>query len=77
VPTEMEPKRAGWPQFDAKMLAAACVLTLLAGTYFYLADSQLSLPELFFVLLVCYGVVLAARTLWARVRRRGNGGRHE
>lgn len=61
------PARIGWLGFDMTTLCIAFVLTLLAGMYAYLANSTLDVPELLFLLLVFYAVVLAARWLWARV----------
>jgi hypothetical protein len=55
-----------------KTLVTAFALTLLAGIYSYLTNEQLKGPDLFFLLLAFYAVVLAVRWLLARVvsRRR-------
>jgi hypothetical protein len=62
------PARIGWLGLDMTTLGTAFGLTLLAGIYWYLANLPLGVSELFFLLVVFYGLVLAARWLWARVK---------
>ena len=67
------PARIAWLRLDMTTLGSAFVLTLVAGMYAYLANMPLDIPELLFLLLVFYAVVLAVRWVWARVlgARRG------
>ena len=67
VPPSTSPTPIGWPRVGVTVLMAAVALTLLAAIYAYSANSQLNLPELFFLLLVFYAVVRAVRWLWGRV----------
>ena len=61
--------RIGWLRLEVPILGIAFALTLLAGMYAYLTNSQLDVPQLFFLFVVFYALVLAARCLRARVRR--------
>lgn len=65
--------RIGWLRLDMTTLGIAFALTLVAGIYAYLVNEQLEGPELFFLLLVFYAVVLAVKWMWARVQSAGRG----
>lgn len=62
--------RIGWLKLDPTTLVITFALTLVAGMYAYLGNSQLDVQQLFFLFVVFYALVLAVRWLWARVRRR-------
>ena len=61
------PARIGWLGLDMTTLGSASGLTLLAGIYWYLVNLPLDVPELLFLLVVFYAVVLAVRLVWARI----------
>ncbi len=63
------PARIGWLRLDTKTLGSAFALTLLAGMVAYLEDVPLSVPELSFLIVMFYAVVLSVRWLCARVRQ--------
>jgi len=60
------PEHTSWLKLDTVTLGSAFALTLFAGMYAYLSDSQLGTDELFFLLLVFCGLVLGVRWLWHR-----------
>lgn len=61
------PARIGWLRLDTKTLGSAFTLTLLAGMVAYLESVPLSVPELSFLIVAFYAVVLLVRWLWVRV----------
>lgn len=63
------PVRIGWLRLDTKTLGSVFALTLLAGMVAYVENLSLSVPELSFLAVVFYAVVLSVRWLWARVRQ--------
>jgi hypothetical protein len=60
--------RIGWLRRDLTTIGIAFALTLVAGMIGYLANSQLDVQELLFLLVVFYALVVAVRWLWPRIR---------
>jgi hypothetical protein len=67
------PARIGRLGLDMTTLGSAFGLTLVAGIYWYFVNLPLDVPELLFLLVVFYAVVVTVRWLWARMSgaRRG------
>jgi hypothetical protein len=61
----------GLLRLNSKSLAIAFVLTVLAGIFAYRVNLPLEVPELLFVLVVCYLMVHASRWVWSRRRHPG------
>lgn len=59
--------RIGWLRRHMPALVWASALTLIAQIYALSDNDNYGAPELFFLLLVFYAVVLSVRWLWARI----------
>jgi len=61
------PTRVGWLFLDVRTLGITFALTLFAAMFAYLNNSPVGGPEILFLLVVFYVVVLATRRLWGRI----------